>query len=114
MRAEEDRWDREDGTVWLRWEIRPWQNLDGEQGGIIIFSEDITQRKHAEEVLSGMSRKLIDAHEQERTRIARELHDDVSQRLAMLTIDLERWDEQFPHFGGRIPRSQRPNPGEPL
>ncbi len=30
--AEEDRWDREDGTVWLRWDIRPWQNLDGVHG----------------------------------------------------------------------------------
>src|SRR5258705_9956380 len=29
LRAEEDRWDREGGTTWLRWEIRPWQNVDG-------------------------------------------------------------------------------------
>ena len=54
--------DRKDGTTWIRWAIRPWQNLDGEQGGILIFSEDITRRKLAEEALSDMSRKLIDAH----------------------------------------------------
>jgi PAS domain S-box-containing protein len=89
LRAEEDRWDRESGTTWLRWEIRPWQNLDGVQGGILIFSEDITHRKNAEEALSGMSRKLIEAHEQERTRIGRDLHDDVVQRLALLSIELE-------------------------
>jgi len=89
LRAEEDRWDREDGTTWLRWDIRPWQNLDGVQGGILIFSEDITHRKNAEEALSGMSRKLIEAHEQERTRIGRDLHDDVVQRLALLSIELE-------------------------
>ncbi len=89
LRAEEDRWDREGGTTWLRWEIRPWLNLHGLPGGVLIFSEDITQRKHAEEALLGMSRKLIEAHEQERTRIGRDLHDDVVQRLALLAIELE-------------------------
>jgi PAS domain S-box-containing protein len=89
LRAEEDRWDREGGTTWLRWEIRPWQGLDGVPGGILIFSEDITHRKNAEEAFLGMSRKLIEAHEQERTRIGRELHDDVVQRLALVSIELE-------------------------
>jgi PAS domain S-box-containing protein len=51
LRADEDRWDREGGTTWLRWEIRPWQDPDRLQGGVLIFSEDITHRKHAEEVL---------------------------------------------------------------
>src|SRR6266550_3853390 len=90
LRAEEDRWDREGGTTWLRWEIRPWQNLDGLPGGVVIFSEDITHRKHAEEALLGMSRKLIEAHEQERTRIGRDLHDDFVQRLALLAVELDR------------------------
>jgi PAS domain S-box-containing protein len=99
LRAEEDRWDRAGGTTWLRWEIRPWQNLDGEPGGILIFSEDITRRKHAEEQLLGMSRKLIEAHEQERTRIARELHDDVVQRLVLLSLELEGVQEDIPADG---------------
>jgi PAS domain S-box-containing protein len=91
LRAEEDRWDREDGTTtWSRWEIRPWQNPDGLQGGILIFSEDITYRKHAEEALLAMSRKLIEAQERERTRIGRELHDDIGQRLAMTAIELQQ------------------------
>ena len=51
---------------------------------------DITDRKQLETVLTGMSRKLIAAHEQERTRIARELHDDINQRLALLAIELEQ------------------------
>ncbi|ABF39826.1 PAS/PAC sensor signal transduction histidine kinase [Candidatus Koribacter versatilis Ellin345] len=50
---------------------------------------DITGRKEAEEALSAMTRKLIEAQEQERARIARELHDDISQRLAVLAIDLD-------------------------
>jgi PAS domain S-box-containing protein len=96
LRAAEDRWDREGGTTWLRWEIRPWQNLDGLPGGILIFSEDITHRKDAEEALLGMSRKLIEAHEQERTRIGRDLHDDVVQRLALLAIELEGVQQDVP------------------
>jgi PAS domain S-box-containing protein len=96
LRAEEDRWDREGGTTWLRWEIRPWQSLDGVPGGILIFSEDITHRKNAEEALLGMSRKLIEAHEQERTRIGRDLHDDVVQRLVMLAIELGGVQQDVP------------------
>ena len=37
-----------------------------------------------------MSRRLIEAQEQERTRIARELHDDINQRLALLAVELEQ------------------------
>jgi len=50
---------------------------------------DVTERKLAEEALSTVSQKLIEAHEEERTRIARELHDDVGQRLALLTVRLD-------------------------
>ena len=77
-------------------EMRPWQNLEGVPGGVLIFSEDITHRKHADEALLGMSRKLIEAHEEERTWIARELHDDVNQRLALLAIELDQWNQQLP------------------
>jgi PAS domain S-box-containing protein len=45
---------------------------------------DVTNRKQAEAALSNINRRLIEAQEQERMRIGRELHDDVSQRLAML------------------------------
>jgi PAS domain S-box-containing protein len=93
LRAEEDRWDRKSGTNWSRWEIRPWLNLNGTPGGILIFSEDITHRKQAEEALLGVSRKLIEAQEQERTRIGRELHDDIGQRLALLAVQLQQLHE---------------------
>ena len=90
LRAEEDRWDRQEGTIWHRWEIRPWQKPGGDIGGILIFVEDITGRKQMEQALAGISGKLIEAQEQERKRIGRELHDDISQRLALLAVDLER------------------------
>jgi PAS domain S-box-containing protein len=62
----------------------------GDEACILSVVADITERKRAEEALSGMSRKLIEAQEQERTRIARDLHDDVTQRLALLAIDLDQ------------------------
>ena len=60
------------------------------QEGLFITSaiRDITERKRAKDALADMSRKLLESQEQERARIARELHDDISQRLALLTIDL--------------------------
>ncbi len=62
---------------------------DGSFAGYIGSAIDITERKLAEEALSMVSRRLIEAHEEERTWIARELHDDISQRLAFLVMNLE-------------------------
>jgi PAS domain S-box-containing protein len=48
-RREEDPFRRADGSLdWVRWEVRPWYAADGSVGGIIIFSEVITERKNAE------------------------------------------------------------------
>jgi PAS domain S-box-containing protein len=47
--AEDDPYYREDGTVdWTRWECRPWYQADGSIGGIIIYTEVVTDRKRAE------------------------------------------------------------------
>ena len=51
---------------------------------------DITESRRAEDELHDLSRRLIGAHEDERALLARELHDDVSQRLAVLAIDVGR------------------------
>jgi signal transduction histidine kinase len=51
---------------------------------------DITDLKRAEEALLGINRRLIEAQEQERSRIGRELHDDINQRLAMLAMELDQ------------------------
>ena len=52
LHADADRFLRTDGTVqWVRWEIRPWHTSNGEIGGIVLFTEDITTLKQAEETL---------------------------------------------------------------
>ena len=46
LRAEEDEWQQADGTTrWIRWAVHPWRTTAGQIGGIIIFAEDITERK---------------------------------------------------------------------
>jgi PAS domain S-box-containing protein/putative nucleotidyltransferase with HDIG domain len=51
-KADEDPFPRADGRLdWVRWEIRPWNESGGGIGGIILFSEVITERKRAEEQL---------------------------------------------------------------
>jgi two-component system, cell cycle sensor histidine kinase and response regulator CckA len=49
---ENDRFERADGSVqWIRWEIRPWRDGRGEIGGIVIFADDVSERKREEERL---------------------------------------------------------------
>ncbi|TAE94094.1 MAG: PAS domain S-box protein [Oscillatoriales cyanobacterium] len=48
-KSDEDRFVHSDGSQqWLRWEIHPWYRSNGDVGGIILFTEDITDRKQAE------------------------------------------------------------------
>jgi diguanylate cyclase (GGDEF)-like protein/PAS domain S-box-containing protein len=52
IRADEDRFEWPDGRVqWWRWEVLPWHKSSGAVGGIIIFTEDITKQKEADERL---------------------------------------------------------------
>src|SRR5579864_5819314 len=64
--------------------------------GYIGIGIDVTERKQSEETISGLSRRLIAAQEQERARIARELHDDMGQRLALLANELEQLKGKMP------------------
>jgi signal transduction histidine kinase len=57
---------------------------------------EVDRRRLAEEALSSANRRLIEAHEEERTRIARELHDDICQRIALLAVQLDRMGQGLP------------------
>jgi PAS domain S-box-containing protein len=49
LSAEADRFERTDGSVyWLKWELRPWYDADGKVGGLLIATEDISERKRTE------------------------------------------------------------------
>jgi len=88
---------RHDGEY--RWVLDigvPRLNLDGSFAGYIGSCLDITDHKLAVEALAGVGRRLIEAHEEERTWIARELHDDISQRIALVAVQLEQWAQHPP------------------
>lgn len=59
--AEKDAYIREDGTVdWTRWECRPWYEADGSIGGIIVYTEVITERIESEKKITGKRGPLSD------------------------------------------------------
>jgi PAS domain S-box-containing protein len=82
---------RPDGSViWVERTGRAHFNAQGKMLRIVGMVADITESKQVEAALADVSRRLIDAQEQERRRIARELHDDIGQRLALLAVKLEQ------------------------
>jgi PAS domain S-box-containing protein len=95
--AEEEVLWRTNGTGFPA-EYWSYPQLRGEEvvGAVVAFV-DITERKLAEAALANVSRRLIEAQEQERSRIARELHDDIGQRLALLAIKLAQLQQISPH-----------------
>jgi len=99
------RMQKSDGAlVWLQGSGRASFNAEGKLLRVIGMVADITDLKEAEEAVSAMTRKLIEAQEQERARIGRELHDDINQRLAMLALELEQPHDpsEFQNCGQRF------------
>jgi PAS domain S-box-containing protein len=93
----EKRYVRKDGArIWGRLNVSLLKRGCGGPPLVVALVEDITERKVADEALSNVSRRLIEAQEQERTRIARDLHDDINQRLGLLAIELERLKMDVP------------------
>jgi signal transduction histidine kinase/integral membrane sensor domain MASE1 len=86
------------GVVWMEENGRALFDAYGKVLRKIGIAADITERKMGEEALSSVSQKLIEAQEQERTRIARELHDDLSQRMALLGIGLTQFERSMPEL----------------
>ncbi len=114
-RAEEDPFVRADGrTQWVRWEIRPWHSGPGVIGGIIMFTEDITRLKQAEQALQeanetleqriaertaevqqqanrlrALASELSSAEQRERRRLAQVLHDHIQQLIVAARMQLD-------------------------
>jgi PAS domain S-box-containing protein len=66
------------------------RDADGRRVRTFGVLRDVTIRKRAEEALHDFSRRLIQAQEDERALLSRELHDDLTQRLAVLAIEVGR------------------------
>jgi len=89
--SKEYRLRRHDGVYrWMLDIAAPRLNGDGLFAGFVGSAADITDQKLAQEALEKIGGKLIEAQEEERSRIARELHDDICQRLALLSMELEQ------------------------
>jgi PAS domain S-box-containing protein len=89
--SQEYRLLRNDGVYrWMFDVASPRVNGDGSFGGFIGSAIDTTDQKLAQQALEKVSGQLIAAQEAERSRIARELHDDICQRLALLSMELEQ------------------------
>jgi PAS domain S-box-containing protein len=86
----EHRFLRHDGQYrWVFGVGVPRFHPDGTFAGYIGSCLDVTEQKQAAEALSTVSRKLLQAHEEERAWLARELHDDINQRVALLGMSLD-------------------------
>jgi signal transduction histidine kinase len=82
----------------------PRFNDDGSFLGYIGVGIDVTEQKLAEEALADVSRKMVAVQEEERRRIARDLHDDINQRLAILAVELQQLGSSPPNSPGDIAR----------
>ena len=79
-----------------RWFLASVTPIRQTHGGVVISHQDITERKRHEQAIQDLTGRLIDAQEQERSRIARELHDDINQQVAMLAIELQQLEVSLP------------------
>lgn len=88
---------RPDGTHrWVMGRGEVVRDSSGRTSGLRGTVQDITERKLAEEVLSSVNGRLIEAQESERARIARDLHDDIGQRVAVLAMALSQVKNMLP------------------
>ena len=76
-----------------RWFLLSVLALRGSRGGAVIARTDVTEQVLAREQLRQFSGHLLSAQEDERRRIARELHDDLNQRLVLLALEISQMGE---------------------
>jgi PAS domain S-box-containing protein len=68
---------------------------------IISMVRDVTESRRATELNRALVGRLIVSQEQERQRIARELHDDLSQKIALLNLEVDQIADEVPAHGHR-------------
>jgi len=101
---------RKDGAkIWGRLRVCRLKPSGNELPMVLAMVEDITDRKKAEQELNAaqsalreLPARLIQAQEEERHRLARELHDDIGQRLSMLMVEMEHINRELPVISGGL------------
>ena len=87
---------RPDGTIiWIHALGNGYYDEHGKPLRMVGVVFDVTERKEAEQDLLKLAGSLINAQEEERRHLAREIHDDFNQRLAMLAVDLEQAEQMI-------------------
>src|SRR5580704_2059611 len=100
----EKRFYRKDGAIiWGRLSLSLMKSPTRSTPLVVVMVEDISDKRAAEEKLQRseaslqmLAGRLIQAQEEERAWIARELHDDINQRLALLAVNLDRLMQDLP------------------
>lgn len=102
--SEEDSYERSDGSVeWTRWECRPWHDSGGAIGGLIVYTEVITERKKAEEQRLSLQNQLQQAQKIESIgRLAGGVAHDFNNMLSIIMghaeLGLIQCDNTFPTY----------------
>lgn len=85
-----------DGRVWFLMHAARLDLPGTNRFRVLLTREDITRHRQAEEALRNLGGRLINAQEEERSRVARELHDDLNQQVAIMSIQLEQLGQKIP------------------
>jgi PAS domain S-box-containing protein len=89
LREDADRFVRADGTeTWGKWEIHPWRSAHGDVGGIVVLTEDVTERKRAKDSLL-------------------ELTLDLENRVKQRTSELEAANKELESFSYSVSHDLR-------
>ena len=103
------RYHEANGTEkWVLFRGKVYRDTRGRPLRLRGVNVDITELKQAKLELVELTERLIQAQESERQRLARELHDDIGQRLSLLIIGLDRLRHGLP-AGMRVPREELTN-----
>jgi signal transduction histidine kinase len=82
---------RKDGsTFWASVVVTPLRDSKGELCGFSKMTQDCTTRREAEERIKSLSARVLHVQDDERRRIARELHDDLGQQLLALKMFVDK------------------------